>query len=96
MYVRFQVLTVASMKMEPSGISPCSLVGVHQHFRGVYCLHRQGDESMITLTMEAVLTSETSVYSSKATWRYIPEGSHLHTHRCENLKSHIQNGCQKI
>jgi hypothetical protein len=39
--------------------------------------------------MEAVHTSETSVYSSATTRRYIPEGSHLHTRRRENLKSHI-------
>jgi hypothetical protein len=39
--------------------------------------------------MEAVRNSETSVYSSKTTQRYIPEGSNLYTHHCENLKSHI-------
>jgi hypothetical protein len=44
--------------------------------------------SIITVMMEAVRTSETSVYS-KATRRYIPEGSHLHTRRRENLKSHL-------
>jgi hypothetical protein len=26
---------------------------------------------------------------SRATWRYIPEDSTLHNHRCENLKSYI-------
>jgi hypothetical protein len=25
-------------------IAPCSLVGVHRRFRGVYCLHHQGDD----------------------------------------------------
>jgi hypothetical protein len=38
--------------------------------------------------MEAVRTSETSVYSNETTWRYIPEGSHIHTRRRENLKAH--------
>jgi hypothetical protein len=38
--------------------------------------------------MEAVSTSETSVYS-KTTRSYIPGGTHLHTRRRENLKSHI-------
>jgi hypothetical protein len=38
--------------------------------------------------MEAVRTSETSVYSNETTRRYIPEGSNLHTRRHENLKSH--------
>jgi hypothetical protein len=40
--------------------------------------------------MEAVRTSETSVYS-KTTRRYIPEGSQLHTRRCENLETNIYN-----
>jgi hypothetical protein len=28
--------------------------------------------------LEAVYTSETSVYFNKTTWHYIPEGCHLH------------------
>jgi hypothetical protein len=56
-------------------IALCSL-GVDRCFRG------------ITLVMEAVWTSEMLVYSSETTRRYIPEGSHLYSHRCENLKSH--------
>jgi hypothetical protein len=39
--------------------------------------------------MGAVRTSETSVSSSETTRRYIPEGSHPHTRRCDNPKSHI-------
>jgi hypothetical protein len=31
----------------------------------------------ISLMMEAVRTSETSVYSNETTRRYVPEGSHL-------------------
>jgi hypothetical protein len=38
--------------------------------------------------MEAVRTSETSVYSNKTTRHYIPEGCHHQTRRRENLKSH--------
>jgi hypothetical protein len=30
-----------------------------------------------TLMMDAIRTSETSVYINETTWRYIPEGSHL-------------------
>jgi hypothetical protein len=33
--------------------------------------------------------SETSAYFNKTTQRYIPEGSELHTRRCENLKSFV-------
>jgi hypothetical protein len=44
MFVRFQVLTVANMKMIVLwDIAPCSLVGVDRRFRGEYCPHHQGD-----------------------------------------------------
>jgi hypothetical protein len=38
--------------------------------------------------MEAVHTSETSVYYYETTWRFVPESCHLHARRCEDLKSH--------
>jgi hypothetical protein len=41
---------------------------------------------MIALMLQAVRTSETSVYFESRT-RYIPEGSNLQTRRRENLKS---------
>jgi hypothetical protein len=42
-YVRFQVLTAASMKIGALwDIAPCSLVGVDRRFRGAYCLNHQG------------------------------------------------------
>jgi hypothetical protein len=45
--------------------------------------------SIITaLMMEAESISETSVYLFEITRRCIPEDSHLHNCRCENLKSH--------
>jgi hypothetical protein len=39
--------------------------------------------------MEPVQTSETSVTSYQSTRRYNAEGSHLHSHRHENLKSFV-------
>jgi hypothetical protein len=36
----------------------CSLVDTDQRFKGAYCLHLQGDESLM---MKAVNSSETSV-----------------------------------
>jgi len=42
------------------------------------------------LMMEAVRTSETSVYFHETTRRYVPESCHLHTRRRENLKSHTK------
>jgi hypothetical protein len=38
--------------------------------------------------LEAVQTSETSVNAHQSTRRYNPEDSHLHSHRCQNLKSY--------
>jgi hypothetical protein len=38
--------------------------------------------------MEAVRTSETSVYFNETTERYIPDGCHLHTRRHDSLKYH--------
>jgi hypothetical protein len=35
-------------------IAPCSVVEVDRRFRGVYCLHDQGDEYIIAVIMEAV------------------------------------------
>jgi hypothetical protein len=43
--------------------------------------------AMITLMMEVVSTSDTSA-NAQTTRRNIPEGSHLHPRRHENLKSH--------
>jgi hypothetical protein len=40
--------------------------------------------------MEAVHTSETSVYSNDTKMRYIPEGSNLQTRPRDNLKSHLK------
>jgi hypothetical protein len=57
-------------------MQPCSLVGVGRRF-------------IVSDLMEAVCTSETSVYSNETTRRYIPVDSQLHTRRRENLKSHI-------
>jgi hypothetical protein len=46
---------------------------------------------IIVLMMEAVSTSKTSVNFYDTTRRNIPEDSHLHICRRENLKSHYGN-----
>jgi hypothetical protein len=59
-YVRFQVLTVASMKCRVfSDVAPCSLIGVDRRFRCTYCLHYQGVSNLFSATMSRpVLTYE--------------------------------------
>jgi hypothetical protein len=42
---------------------------------------------LVVPMMEAASTSETLVNFYQTTWRNIPEDSHLHTRRRENLKS---------
>jgi hypothetical protein len=42
-----------------------------------------------TLQMEAIRSSETSV-NARSTQRHIPGDDILHSHRCENLKSYIE------
>jgi hypothetical protein len=40
-FVRFQVLTAASMKMAVFRVeAPCGLVEVYRRFRDTFCLHR--------------------------------------------------------
>jgi hypothetical protein len=49
-------------------------------------------EILATVIMEAASSSKTSVnFYHQTTLRNIPEDSHLHTRRRENLKSHLYN-----
>jgi hypothetical protein len=47
--------------------------------------------SIITLMMEAAVTSEKSVNFYQTTRHNNPEDSHLHIRRSENLKSYLVN-----
>jgi hypothetical protein len=42
----------------------------------------------LTLKMEAICSSETSVVTQRTTRRHIPEDDTLYNHRCENIKSY--------
>jgi hypothetical protein len=44
----------------------------------------------LTLKMEAICSSETSVETQQTTRRHIPEDDSLHNHHCENLKSYME------
>jgi hypothetical protein len=65
--MRAQVLTAATVKIAAFwDIAPCRFVD--RRFRGTYYIHGKGDE---VLMMEAVCTSETSIYFSETTRCYI-------------------------
>jgi hypothetical protein len=63
-------------------VAPCSLVEIYQ-------LLERHTASIIREMVMAVSTSEMSVNFYQTTRRNIPEDSHLHTHRRENLKSNV-------
>jgi hypothetical protein len=70
-YVRFQVLTAASMKMAAFwDVAPCSLVKVYRRFGGACCFLCQD-------FLPVVSTFETPVNFYRNSRRNIPEGSHL-------------------
>jgi VanZ family protein len=54
-------------------VAPSSLVEVYQHFRGTCASIIR----MITLMVEAAITSEILVNFYQTTWCYNPEDSHL-------------------
>jgi hypothetical protein len=83
-----------------SGVTPCRCCK-NRSFGGTCRLHHQGDSVLrllatanvhsspiiVTLMMEAVRSSETSVLT-RATRRKIPDGGILQSHRRENLKAY--------
>jgi hypothetical protein len=79
-----------SMKMTVFwDVAPCTLVEIYWCFRGACCLH------LIALMMEVASTSDTSVNFYQTTRCNISEDSHLHTCRCEKLKSQKLNKINK-
>jgi hypothetical protein len=67
---------VTSTNMAVFGdVAPCSLVDTGH-------VSWELTASVITLTTEAVTSSETSVNIYQTTWCYIPEDSHLHAVAC--------------
>jgi hypothetical protein len=65
LFVRVQIITVASMKTAFWDIPPCSLLEVYRRFRGAYSIMTIiAIRAIMVQMMEAVGTSETSVYFS--------------------------------
>jgi len=73
------------------GTVPCSLVKAYRRFRDAYCLHHQRDEPLIALIMEAVRTSETSVYLYETTRRNFPNAITMKSDFTSLLTSEINN-----
>jgi hypothetical protein len=72
---------------------------VHTEYseRSGNCLHHQSDESLNTLVMGAVHTSETSVYFYETIWRYTAEDCHLHgKYELSNYFNWIRGICTHI
>jgi hypothetical protein len=84
-FVRFQVLTAASMMFRIVfwDVLPCKMI-VDRRFRRAYCLHHYS-----SLMMEAVRTSETAV-DNHFTRQYIPEDN------SEHLRAWLERTCRGL
>jgi hypothetical protein len=78
-------------------ITPYSPLKVNRRFGGTYRLCLPPAFTLVScsvyssaLKMEATCFSKISVDFQRTTRRYIPENSTLHSQRCENLKSYIE------
>jgi hypothetical protein len=59
----------------------------HSVLRLLVAVNDPSSQILVTLTMEAILSSETSVLT-RDTQRNIPEDGILHSYRLENLKAY--------
>jgi hypothetical protein len=82
--IRLQTLKIESKDMKTAKLGKILWGSTAIRFRSCECKR----QIIITLMAETVRSSETSVFSNETPWRYIPEGSHLHTRRSETLNSY--------
>jgi hypothetical protein len=79
-------------------VTPCSLLRCNRRFGGTYRIFCLPPAYLLVLLKfffdpedgGDMFLSETSVASQQTTRLHIPEDDTLHNHRCENLKSYIQ------
>jgi hypothetical protein len=77
-------------------ITPFSPLKVNRRFGVTYHLHLQGRSisrarnQRKSRWQSLPYATKTTVDFQRITWRYIPENSTLHNHRCENLKFSIR------
>jgi hypothetical protein len=77
-YVRLEVLTAVTMKSTVSwGVTPCSLVEVHQCFWGMYCLHLQDQRVGHAINQQDVSSKQSTLLWYQTTWSHISEDSTL-------------------
>jgi hypothetical protein len=78
-------------------VPPCSVEDIHQSFRGVYCLHHQGNPSLSGLKMEAVCSPESLMYVQIHT-ALQPERPTIKECRIEfpSLKKKIHEDCSLL
>jgi hypothetical protein len=80
-------------QLQPFSDLLCSPSSNHSQFIHQLCLKcisrkQEGTSFIRAMMMEAVCTSETSVYFNETTRCYVPEGCHFHTRHRENVKLH--------
>jgi hypothetical protein len=67
------------------------IIGIYQYFRGLYCLSLHSrTEHLYSKNWGRRFLQNTGRYLA-----HTPEDCHLHTHCCENLKSHRREHLQK-
>jgi hypothetical protein len=82
----FRVEEIGSANQGQAECSASRKTGIYKETKGKFA-----EPIPFTLKMEAISSSEKLGATQWTTRRHIPEDDTLHNHRCENLKSYIEN-----